>query len=67
MRVLFVSREKVRFERCVYCKGEFTDANVRTELGWKETQISGICEICWDELFKDDGEAHGVEEMKDDE
>jgi hypothetical protein len=36
---------------CVNCKQPFSQANVRTEAGWKETQISKLCEVCWDKLF----------------
>jgi hypothetical protein len=33
---------------CMACGARFTDANVYTEAGWIETQISGICEACYD-------------------
>lgn len=35
---------------CVNCKQQFSDSNVKTPAGWAETQISGECESCWDEL-----------------
>ena len=38
---------------CVCCKQPFTDANVFTELGWKETRISQTCEKCWNEMFSE--------------
>lgn len=38
---------------CVSCKQPFTDKNVFTPLGWKETKISKLCEACWDNMFKD--------------
>lgn len=40
--------------RCVVCRQPFSDQNVFTELGWKETHISGTCEKCWDTMFKED-------------
>lgn len=45
------------FLRCVFCHKPFTEANVRSRLAWMETQISGSCENCWDEMMKeiDDG------------
>lgn len=33
---------------CVDCKQPFSDLNVHTEAGWRETRISGLCEDCWD-------------------
>jgi len=38
---------------CVSCKEVFSDKNVFTDLGWKETKISKLCEKCWDKLFKE--------------
>ena len=38
---------------CIHCNTPFGKANVFTELGWKETLITGMCEKCWDEMFKD--------------
>ena len=35
--------------KCVKCKEAFTDANVFTPAGWKETKISGLCERCFNE------------------
>ena len=39
---------------CVSCKKPFSDKNVFTSAGWKETKISKMCEACWDDLFEDD-------------
>lgn len=36
---------------CVSCGQPFSAQNVYSVLGWKETQISGYCECCFDELF----------------
>ena len=38
---------------CISCKLPFTAERVKTSAGWKETQISGMCEVCYDELFQD--------------
>lgn len=38
---------------CVLCNEEFSNRNVFSTLGWKETKISGICENCWNKKFKD--------------
>lgn len=35
---------------CVDCKQEFTNKNVFSEAGWRETQITGLCEKCFDRL-----------------
>lgn len=49
---------------CVSCKEPFSDKNVRTALGWKETKISKLCENCWDAMLapSDDPEDLGEEE-----
>ena len=47
----------LELDKCVSCDQPFTDSNVFTELGWKETKISGMCEVCFDGLFmKEDDE-----------
>lgn len=38
---------------CISCGAEFSPENVRSSAAWRETQISGMCENCWDELFED--------------
>jgi len=38
---------------CITCNHIFTGSNVKTTMGWRETQISGICETCFDDMFKD--------------
>ena len=40
--------------RCMSCGESFSEDNVMTSLGWRETQISGFCEVCFDGLFKDE-------------
>jgi len=37
---------------CCKCKQPFSDANVFTPAGWRETKASGLCEACWDAEFK---------------
>jgi hypothetical protein len=41
---------------CVHCKRPFTDDTVHTEAGWQETQISGLCEDCFDDITHEDDE-----------
>lgn len=36
---------------CINCRQPFSSQNVYSLLGWKETQISGYCECCFDGLF----------------
>ena len=38
---------------CVDCWEPFTPDIVHTRLGWCETQISGLCEDCFNDLFDD--------------
>jgi hypothetical protein len=50
---------------CINCEDPFTDKNVFTHLGWKETRISGMCERCfdaWSWAFEDEEESFGLEE-----
>jgi hypothetical protein len=44
-------------DKCLLCKEAFSEANVFTNEGHKETQISGICERCFDQLFTSDEDA----------
>ena len=41
-----------RYRLCIECHHQFTTRNVWTEDGWRETQISGLCEACFDELCR---------------
>jgi hypothetical protein len=36
---------------CSDCGAGFSALNVHSAAGWKETQISGMCEDCFDALF----------------
>lgn len=40
--------DKWKYMFCVRCKKAFTEENVRSSEGWVETQISGLCEKCFD-------------------
>jgi hypothetical protein len=39
---------------CISCKLPVVN-RIRTDLGWKEYGISGLCEICWDDITKPKG------------
>ncbi len=51
-----------RYRACYLCEKHFDASNVETAMGWRETQISGTCETCYDELFAD-AEDSGVDEL----
>ena len=53
---------KAPYMACISCKQPFTAERVKTYAGWKETQISGMCEVCYDELF-DDAQDSGVDTL----
>jgi len=36
---------------CRSCRTMFSAANTHSNFGWRETQISGMCEDCYDKLF----------------
>lgn len=38
---------------CNECFQPFSEANVHTQDGWKETRLSGMCEDCFDGLFEE--------------
>ena len=44
---------EVLHTKCIYCAGAFSSANVFTHSGWRETQITGFCEECFNEMTKD--------------
>lgn len=46
---------------CVSCKAPFSDQNVHSEAGWRETKISKTCEDCFDRIC-----AEPEEEMEED-
>ncbi len=43
----WVEQQPRRFH-CRCCGLPFSDANVFSDAGWLETQISGLCEVCFD-------------------
>ena len=44
----------MKFVSCLHFGEQFSPANVHTRMGWRESQISGWCENCFDDVFKDD-------------
>jgi len=57
----------IKHASCVACKDRFSDANCFTQAGWQETQISGLCERCFDQICaeEDDEEAQECALMDD--
>lgn len=47
---------KLNPNKCVFCEEDFSSKNIFTKLGWKESKISGICEKCFEEAFKDNND-----------
>lgn len=41
---------------CCQCEEAFSPENTHSTAGWAETQISGVCEDCFDSLFDDEEE-----------
>jgi len=40
---------------CPRCKEAYNvTVYVFTAAGWRETKLSGLCDRCWDELFKEE-------------
>jgi hypothetical protein len=44
---------KAKFINCQTCKKEFSSLNTHTVLGWRETQITGDCETCFDRIWSE--------------
>jgi len=40
-------------KQCVCCGEIISHQNVATESGWREVGISGMCEVCFDNIFED--------------
>ena len=38
---------------CIQCNEPFSDKNVHSEAGWRETKLSQQCEDCWDKIMRD--------------
>lgn len=49
-----MEKEVPKYCECIECKKPFTQKNVHSLEGWAETQISGMCEDCFDALFADE-------------
>lgn len=41
----------LKIKHCIICEESFTEKNCFTDAGWRETQISGFCESCFDGAF----------------
>lgn len=46
--------EHITYTKCVGCTHPFSDDNCFTQAGWQETQISGLCERCFDQVCAED-------------
>ena len=46
---LLYGQQCLQFYHCANCKGAFP-GRVTSVHGWRETQLSGYCETCYDEL-----------------
>lgn len=54
--IVLVASQKVKHTKCILCGNGF-DGRTHTSLGWRETQISGFCEECFDETFAEESNA----------
>ena len=39
--------------RCIACSERFSSKNTRSRAAWRETQITGMCENCFDDLWRE--------------
>lgn len=54
-----------KYRLCLRCRKEFTEENVHSDSGWRETQISGLCEDCFDLITNFDDENDEYDECDD--
>jgi len=51
---LLASENRLRFKTCRDCHKSLNSPHAaKTPAGWRETQISGMCEPCFDALFEE--------------
>jgi hypothetical protein len=57
-QLIDVLKERLNFKAglCIDCKQPFSDKNVHTSAGWRETKISNCCEDCFDKMFGGENE-----------
>ena len=46
--------DAMRYKTCLQCQKGFTSQNTKSVQGWRETQITGMCERDFDALFNGD-------------
>jgi len=46
-------QNRLLFRTCYCCGEPFSPDNTHTAAGWRETQISGLCEDCFDLLVRE--------------
>lgn len=48
-----VYMDLVSFTGCIDCGQTFSTTNVYSVAGWRETQLSGLCESCFDRITEE--------------
>jgi hypothetical protein len=48
-----LERERMKNGLCPFCGVRISETSYRDELSKKEAQISGLCQRCQDEIFKE--------------
>jgi len=56
IKKLLPAEMRQRFEKgvCIQCGHPFTEANVHTDAGWRESKLSHMCEDCFDAMFAEE-------------
>lgn len=52
--ILVNEPSSLNYTQCICCMDSFNKDNVHTVDGWRETQISGMCEDCFDDTCTED-------------
>jgi hypothetical protein len=48
---------RLTYKVCIHCSESFED-RTQSPAGWRDTQIVGYCERCYDDLFAGEGDEH---------
>ena len=55
-----IKNVNMKYHKCICCGKPFSHDNCYSLAGWKETQISGLCELCFDGCTKEIEEPTGI-------
>ena len=54
--MMLADTNRLTFAKCVFCGEPFHKTETKSQTGWQETQISGACEPCYNDICEDSDE-----------